>query len=297
MIALSQHYLGRHSSARRRLERVLAGYIAPNYTSLILRFQFRPQVAARVLLAWIVWLEGFPDQAIRAAENSVEEAHAANHVLSLCYALAQASTIALLVGDLATAASYLRMLIDQSARHSSPYWAALVRSNRGVLLIKRGDLDAGLRLLRAGDLGLGEARVAWRTINFCTVTGETLGRTGQVGDGLIMVEAAIDHCERTEERWAFAELLRVKGELLLLQGGSSAAATAEDHFRQALDWAHRQRALSWELRAATSFARLLRDQGRSADAMALLGPVYGRFTEGFDTTDLKAAKALLGALR
>jgi predicted ATPase len=112
-----------------------------------------------------------------------------------------------------------------------------------------------------------------------------------------MVEAAIDHCEHTEERWLFPELLRVKGKLLLLQGGSGAAATAEDHFRQALDWARRQGALSWELRAATSFARLLRDQGRTAEAMALLQPVYDRFTEGFDTVDLQAAKALIDALQ
>jgi predicted ATPase len=128
------------------------------------------------------------------------------------------------------------------------------------------------------------------------VAGEVLGRTGQIGKGLVLVEAAIDHSERTEERWAFAELLRVKGELLMLQGGSSAAATAEDLFRQALDWARRQGALSWELRAATSLARLLRDQGRSADALTLLQPVHDRFTEGFDTSDLKAAKTLLDAL-
>jgi predicted ATPase len=251
-------------------------------------------VAARVLLAWILWLEGFPDQAIRAAENSLEEARGANHVLSLCYALAHACRIALLAGDLAAAESYLRMLVDQSARHSSPFWADLGRSNRGMLLIKCGDLDAGLELLRAGDFGLGEARVAWRTMTFCTVTAEALGRAGQIGDGLIMVEAAIDH---SEERWAFAELLRLKGELLLLRGGSSAAATAEDHFRQALDWARRQGALSWELRAATSLAQLLRDQGRPADAMALLQPVYDRFTEGLDTVDVKTAKAHLDSIR
>jgi predicted ATPase len=129
------------------------------------------------------------------------------------------------------------------------------------------------------------------------VAGEALGRAGRIGDGLVLVEEAIDHAERTEERWASAELLRVKGELLLLQGGSSAAATAEDHFRQALDWARRQGALSWELRAATSLAQLLRDQGHAADALALLQPVYDRFSEGFDTTDLKAAKALLDALQ
>jgi predicted ATPase len=243
---------------------------------------------------------------MRAAENGVEEARGANHALSLCYALAQACPIALLTGDLAAAESYLRMLVDQSVRHSLPFWAALGRSNRGVLLIKRGDLDAGLQLLRAGRVVLGEGRVDWstlwirpaaRSITYCMATGEALGRTGQIGDGLIMIEAAMDHSERTEERWLFPELLRVKGELVLLQGGSSATATGEDHFRQALEWARRQGALSWELRAATSLAQLLRDQGRPADAMALLQPVYDRFTEGFDTFDLKAAKALIDTLQ
>jgi predicted ATPase len=242
-------------------------------------------------------LEGFPDQAVSAAANSVEEARGANHVLSLCYALAQACAIALRVGDLAKAETYVRTLLDHSARHSLPFWAALGRSHEGVLLIRRGDVDAGLRLLRAGDFELGEGRVGWRSVTFSTVTGEALARTGHIGDGLIMIEAAIDHSERTEERWLFPELLRVKGKLLLLQGGSSAAATAEDHFRQALDWARRQGALSWELRVARSLARLLRDQGRPADAMALLQPVYDRFTEGFDTVDLQAAKALIDALQ
>ena len=90
-----------------------------------------------------------------------------------------------------------------------------------------------------------------------------------------------------------AELLRIKGELLLAQGRPGAGVTTEDYFRQAVDWARRQGALSWELGAATSLARLLRDQDCSADATALLQPVYDRFIEGFDTADLKAAKALL----
>jgi predicted ATPase len=81
-----------------------------------------------------------------------------------------------------------------------------------------------------------------------------------------------------------------------LQGGSAAAAAAEDHYRQALGWARRQGALSWELRAATSLARLLRDQNRPTEAIALLVPIYNRFTEGFETADLKAAKALIDGL-
>jgi predicted ATPase len=118
------------------------------------------------------------------------------------------------------------------------------------------------------------------------------GRAGQIADGLVMIEEANARSERTEECWPIAELLRVKGEPLLLQAAPGAAAVAEDHFRQALDWARRQGVLSWELPAAASLARLLRDQGRSADAVALLQPVYDRFTEGFETADLKAAKAL-----
>ena len=125
---------------------------------------------------------------------------------------------------------------------------------------------------------------------------EALGRAGEIVDGLAVAEEAIARSERDEGRWAIAELLRVKGELLLLRGTQEAEAAAEDHFRQALDWARGQDALSWELRAATSLAPLLHDQGRSADAIALLQPVYDRFTEGFDTADLKAAKALLEVL-
>jgi predicted ATPase len=123
-----------------------------------------------------------------------------------------------------------------------------------------------------------------------------LGRAGQIADGIAAIDEAIERCERTEVHWVMSELLRIKGELLLLQAAPEAAA-AEDHFRQALDWARRQGALSFELRAATSLARLQSDQGRPADAMALLQPVYHRFTEGFDTADLKAAKALLDALQ
>jgi predicted ATPase len=123
-----------------------------------------------------------------------------------------------------------------------------------------------------------------------------LGRAGKTADGLAAVEDALLSIEHTEELWPIAELLRIKGELLLLQSAGDAVAAAEDHFRQALDWARRQGALSWELRASTSLARLLRDQGRPADATAPLQPVYDRFTEGFATADLRTARALLDGL-
>jgi predicted ATPase len=94
-----------------------------------------------------------------------------------------------------------------------------------------------------------------------------------------------------------AELLRIKGDLLVRQGAEGAATAAETHFQEALNWARTQGALSWELRAAISLGRLLRELGRPDDAVAILQPVYDRFTEGFDTADLKSARALLDELR
>ncbi len=296
MIGISQYYLGDHSSARRRLEQVLAHYVPVAQKSHIIRFQSDQQVPARVVLARVLWLLGLPDQAMRAAESSIADARAANHTNSLCYALSQAACpIALLVGDLAAAEHYVEMLLDHSTSHALALWQAWGRSHQGVLVIKRGHPATGLRLLRAGLNQLGEAKfAALRLVTF--LMAEALARAGQIADGLAMIEEAIARSEHSEEHWLIAELSRVKGELLLLQGAPGAAEAAEGHFLQALDGARQQGALSWELRAATSLARLLSDRGRSADATALLQPVYDRFTEGFATADLKVAKALLADL-
>jgi predicted ATPase len=120
------------------------------------------------------------------------------------------------------------------------------------------------------------------------VTGSAEEIAGSLGE----VEKAL---EEGKELWCFPELLRVKGELVLLENRSNEAA-AETNFRQALDWACRQGALSWELRAAMSLGRLQRSQGRTAEALAELMPVYERFSEGFGTADLISAKALIEEL-
>jgi predicted ATPase len=125
---------------------------------------------------------------------------------------------------------------------------------------------------------------------------EALGAASRVDEGLAVIDEALGQVERNQEGWCHAEMLRIKGELVLL-GGAQNAAAAEAHFRQALDRAGRQQALSWELRAATSLARLWRDQDRRAEGVALLASVYDRFTEGFETADLKAARALIDGLQ
>ena len=150
LLGVSQYHLGDHSSARRRLEHMLAHYVPVARQSHIIRFQSDQQVTARVVLARILWLQGFPDQSMRAAESSIADARAANHTNSLCYALSQAACpIALLVGDLAAAEHYVSLLLDHSTSHALALWQAWRRSHQGVLVIRSGDVATGLRLLRA----------------------------------------------------------------------------------------------------------------------------------------------------
>ena len=295
-VGVSLHYLGDQPSARRHIERALAERDTETHRSHVIRYQIDQGVMATVFFARILWLQGFPDQAMRAAKDSVKDAQTGHHGISLCYALFLATCpIALAVGDLAAAEHYVRILFEQSRRLGLAFWGAWGHAYQGALVIKHGDVPTGLKLLRAGFNGIGEARSA--SLRFIELLmAEALGQVGQIDDGLAAIEEAIGHSERTEERWLIAELLRCKGELLLLQGAPGAAAVAEDHLRQAFDWARRQGALSWELRAATSLAHLLRDRDRVGEARDLLTPIYERFTEGFGTADLREARRLIDAL-
>jgi predicted ATPase len=231
-------------------------------------------------------------------QRTIERARASDHAISLCYTLARAACpVALWVGDLAAAQRYVSMLLDHSAKLAMAVWQAEGRCFEGMLLIKRGKDDTGMQLLRTALDELRETGSVLRDSAFLCALAEGLAGTGKVAEGLAAVDGALARSESNEERWCIAELLRIKGELLLLESAPEAAAAAEDHFRQALDWARRQAALSWELRAAISLARLWRDQGRIKEAGELLAPVYDRFIEGFETADLKAAKALIGDLQ
>jgi predicted ATPase len=124
---------------------------------------------------------------------------------------------------------------------------------------------------------------------------EVYGLGGQTDAGLMLLTEALTLVDKTDERWYEAEIYRLKGEILLVHAAEHRTA-AETCFRQACDVARRQQAKSWELRAAMSLARLWQQQGKQAAARALLAPVYGWFTEGFDTADLQDAKVLLETL-
>jgi hypothetical protein len=210
-----------------------------------------------------------------------------------------ACPVALLLGDLARAELYVRLLLDHSRRHGLVMWHAYGRCHQGLLGIKRGDVATRLGLVRTSldEIGGPEFAFFLRLATLMDVRAEALACAGEIDGALDAFAETPQRVERAEELWIIPEFLRRKGELLIVRGASGEATVAEDHFRQALDSARQQGALSWELRAAVSLARLWYGQNRRAEALALLQPVYDRFTEGFDTTDLKAAKTLLDSLR
>jgi predicted ATPase/DNA-binding SARP family transcriptional activator len=296
MMGASLHYLGDQANAQRILEGSLGHWVAPARLSDAAPFQYYDQPNPRMILSRILWLQGFPDQALQLAERNVEDARAIARPVWVCYALEIASLVALWSGDLVAAERYVTTLLDYSERHALAAWHRPARCYDGARLIKRGAVGEGLELFRTAlDELRGISFVPYYPFMLGTLA-QGLAEAGDVGQALVTLDEALTKSERDEERWWIAELLRIKAELILLAEGADAAHTAEAHLEGALAWARRQGALSFELRCATDLARLWHQQGRTAPARDLLAPIYARFTEGFATADLKAPKALLSSL-
>ena len=293
LVGVALHSMGDLEGARRHLERMLGRYVAKR--SHIIRFLYDQRLMAHSYYSLLRWLQGFADQAMRSVECQVADARDSDHPVTLANALLQsACPVALLAGDLALAERYVKALMDLSARHARERWNAVGRCFEGVLLVKRGDIGPGLELLRSAF-----ARVPPNAFSCLLYTpilaeiAEALGRDGKATEGLSVIDEALARSQCDEERWCVAELLRIKGELILRESATQAATAAEEHFLHSLNWARRQGALSWELRTSTSLARLQHDQGRTAEARSLLRSAYDRFSEGFETADLREAKAFL----
>jgi predicted ATPase/DNA-binding winged helix-turn-helix (wHTH) protein len=296
MVGVSLHYLGDELAARRRLERMLEHCAAPGAQFHNIWFQYDQRTIARSNLSWVIWLLGYPDQAVGLARANVEDAHRLGHALSLCHALEAECLVALVIGDLTMAEHSVATMIDHAERHSIRRWQAWCLCLRGAVAVKGGDTAAGMRLLREGLIELRKNRFALRFTCYLGELAEALGKSGEIAEALDAIDEALGQCEQSEELWCIPELLRIKGDILCRGDMPGAARDAETCFRDSLDRAHRQNALSFELRAATSLVRLWRQQNRVDQANDLLRSVYDRFAEGFDTGDLRAAKALLEQL-
>jgi predicted ATPase/DNA-binding winged helix-turn-helix (wHTH) protein len=274
MMALSHHFTGNQIMARQHAERALtlpARRIAPLSDRA---FEFEHRVSTLAVLARILWIQGFPDQAKHAGRESLECAQSTGHSLSLCYALTAACGVAMWSGDVPEASRWVAMLLDHSTRHSLPFWQLWGRCLEVALARRNGEMRVGQSVLRDP---------------LCSPTQQEGMAT--VDEGLATQEA-IARAENGLAGWCAAELLRVKAEALLRESEGN-TADAEGLLQRSLQTAREQGALSWELRAATSLARLWHQQHRTREAHDLLMSVHDRFTEGFETTDLVNAGTLL----
>ncbi len=296
LISTALFCLGEIGDARRQLDRMRARpFVSAVESEKPIGFRFDEPVAGRALLGQVLWLHGFPDQAARIVEAGVQEALTAGHAISLCEALARgACPVAFLAADLAATRRATTMLLDHAEQHNLGSWSILGRCWRGALLIRESDVGNGIPLVEAALAALQEGRLfSLYSSAFLAILAEGLVQADRVQEAYLAVERGLARCTEKQELWCAAELLRVKGEVVLREGS---VAAAEQLFRQSIEQARRQEALSWELRAAVSLARLQRDRNQARQAQRQLAEVRARFSEGFATTDLKTASALLAQL-
>jgi class 3 adenylate cyclase/predicted ATPase len=283
--------VGKFALSRSHLEAGLALHDPISHHSLGHQAGIHPSSLA--YLGNVLFCLGFPDQAMAQSNMAIAKAQRLGHPQSLAVNLAVSARLLSLVGDNATLGERVDQLVAVTTEHGFPYWCAQGAIYRGWFQVNNGEVTEGISLLRSGLAAYrATGAEAWMP-HYLALLARACERGGQIEEACSLLDDALLISTRTGECWFAAELNRHKGELLLRQGKS---AVAEELYVIALKIAREQDARLWELRAAASLARLRRDQGRHRDARELLVPIYGWFTEGFGTSDLREAKALLDEL-
>jgi predicted ATPase len=233
-----------------------------------------------------------PAAALKDANQAVQDARAIGHAATLLYALIITSLTHIWSGTYAAANAQLDEAISLADEKSAAYWKACGMTWQGSLLAVTGEASSAVQIITGGLTAYRSTRATNFIPLYLSYLTTAYAELGQLDDAWRCIGEAMTAAETTSETWIEAEVHRTTGEITLMSPKPE-AANAEAHFERALAIARGQQAKSWELRAAMSMARLWRDQGKRQQARDLLAPVYGWFTEGFDTPDLRQAMALL----
>jgi predicted ATPase len=288
-------FLGALATARLHAEEAIAHYAPDQHCARMFQIGQDPGVGCRVCAALTLWLLGYPEQAMTHVQEALRLAYELSHPYSLAYARCMAAWVTQFRRDVSPVYEQAEAAIALSTEHGFPWWAALGTSLRGWALAMQDQGAEGLAQVRQGIATCRVIGVAVAVPYLYTVLADIAAHLGHTADGLQALVEAHTLVEQHDERWWEAEICRLRGVLLLRQPGTP-QAEAEAWLQRALDVARHQEAKSLELRAAMSLSRLWQQQGKPAEARALLAPIYGWFTEGFDTADLQEAKALLAEI-
>jgi predicted ATPase len=293
-LGLVTHYRGAFPASLEHFKRAAASCTPDLRRSMCGTLGFDPTVSANSLMGPTrMWL-GYSDGALHAIEAALRATEEIAHPYSLAHALHAASVIADWRGDWEGLRVHNARALAVTNKEGYSYFAATAIYFEGLCMVREGRTDEGLARMKEGceKLGAIEGRTSQR--RFTSQLAEHLARAGRLNEGLDLLDAELATAG-VAPFWD-AELLRVRGELLLERGAAPDAVEAEACFERALDVARQQCAKSFELRAAMSLARLWSASGRTQQAAAVLSEAYNWFTEGFETSDLRDARALLEAI-
>jgi predicted ATPase len=253
-------------------------------------------VCCRETMATALWLLGYPDQAVQKNHDALSLANELSHPFSLVIALQSSAEVHQHRREPRFTQERAEAVIAVCTEHDvAPEFLAVAAIRRGWAVAAEGRPEEGIAEILQGLTAVRATGAKRRQSYYLALLADVYGQTGKADRGLNTLAEAQELVEMIDERWWESELHRLKGKLLLSHPAQE-MAEAEECFNRAIAIAQRQSAKSLELRAAMSLARLWRDQSQAAKARDLLTPIYGWFTEGFDTPDLKDAKALLDEL-
>jgi predicted ATPase/class 3 adenylate cyclase len=288
-------YLGAVAAAHTHFAQGIALYDPQQHRASAFLYGQDSGVLCPILAAWTLWYLGYPEQGLTRSHEAVTLAQQVAHPFSLDIALCCAAIFHQFRREMPAAQEYAESVICLATTQGFPYWSARGSILRGWALAQQGQAQEGITQIEQGLIAIRATGAAAYQPYFLALLAEAHGTIGEPEARLAVLTEALALVDTTGERWYESEIYRLKG-ALLLQQNSDNQVQAETCFLHAMRIAQCQQAKSWELRAATSLARLWQNQGKHKEAYSLLAPVYGWFTEGFDTADLKDAKALLDEL-
>jgi class 3 adenylate cyclase/predicted ATPase len=283
------------AEARAHYDKAITLYAHSEHRPLAMRFGQDVRVAVLSFRSWALWFLGYPDDALAEADQALRDAREIGHAATLMFALALTPQAHFLSANYATAIAANDELLALADEKNAPYWKAAGMVRQGTLFAVTGRASDAIQKITSGLTAFRATGATLYVPSWLSSLARACAEVGKLDDAWSCIGEAMAAIETTKQRWCEAEVHRVAG-AIALKSPKPDTAKAEAYFERALAIARKQQAKSWELRAAMSVARLWRDQGKPQQARELLAPVYGWFTEGFDTVDLKEAKALLREL-